>query len=189
MQLVKERAISPAAYLEMEAQSPLKHEYVAGEIYAMVGVSQRHNAIAGNAYLMLRQHLKGKPCLVFMGDVKLGVAQADAFYYPDVMVACREGNPLAGDAPVVDDPVLVIEVLSPSTEATDRREKLQAYRTLPSLREYALVSQDRQQVEVYRREGDIGWLYVVYEPGDMVEFESVGATFPLADLYAGTDIA
>ena len=87
------------------------------------------------------------------------------------------------------NPVLVIEVLSPSTEAIDRREKLHAYRHLPALQEYVLISQDRQQVEIYRRQGDVGWLFITFEPGDSVEFASVGATLPIAELYAGTDVA
>ncbi len=189
MQLAEKQFLSEAEYLAFEEKAPFRHEYVGGEAYLMAGGSQRHNRIAGNAYIALPQALKGKPCQVFINDVKLHVARDNAYYYPDVMVACSDKASAANESQVVSDPVLVIEVLSPSTEATDRREKLHAYRHLPSLREYTLVSQENQQVETYRRQGDLGWLYITYEPGDMLELASVGVTLPIADLYAGTDIA
>ena len=80
-------------------------------------------------------------------------------------------------------------MLSPSTETIDRREKLHAYRHLPALQEYILISQDMQQVEIYRRQGDVGWLYIPCEPDDSVEFARVGVTLPIAELYTGTDVA
>lgn len=119
-----------------------------------------------------------------MSEVKLNVAKDSAYYYPDVMATRAEQTVAANESQRVTDPVLVIEVLSPGTEAIDRREKLHAYRHLPSLQEYALISQDMQQVEIYRRQGDDGWLYITYEPGDTVEFASVGVTLPIADCRA-----
>ncbi len=188
MQLAEKLVLSEADYLVFEEKAPLRHEYVGGEAYAMSGGTLRHNRISGNAYISLSMALKVKPCQVYMNDVKLHVARDSAYYYPDVMVTCSEQATAANESQVVSDPVLVVEVLSPSTEATDRREKLHAYRHLPSLQEYVLISQDTQQVEIYRRQGDIGWLFITYEPGDTVEFASVDVTVPLADLYAGTDI-
>lgn len=189
MHAAEKHNLSETDYLAFEESSQTRYEYIAGEVYAMAGGSQRHNKIAGNAYIALTLALKGKPCQVFMSDVKLNVAKDRAYYYPDVMVSCAEHATAANESAIVTDPVLVIEVLSPSTEAIDRREKLHAYRHLPSLKEYALISQDMQQVEVYRRQGDVGWLYITYEPGDTVEFASVGVTLPMTELYAGTDIA
>ncbi len=193
MQLAEKHSFSEAEYLAFEEASPIRHEYVGGEAYAMSGGTLRHNRIAANALFTLMSNLKGKPCQVFMSDVKLHVARDSAYYYPDVMVTCSEQASAANESQVVNDPLLVIEVISPSTEGTDRREKLAAYRHLPSLQEYALISQDTQQVEVYRRQGEFGqlsnWLYITYEPGDVVEFAAVGVTLPLADLYTGTDIA
>jgi Uma2 family endonuclease len=188
MQLAEKHALTEAEYLAFEETSPFRHEYVGGEAYAMSGGTLRHNRITANTLFTLMSNLKGKPCQVFMNDVKLHVARDSAYYYPDVMVACAEQATAANESQVVSDPLLVVEVLSPSTEATDRREKLHAYRHLPSLQEYALISQDSQQVEVYRRQGDISWLYITYEPGDTVEFVCVGVTLPIAELYAGTDI-
>lgn len=191
MDVVEHRYLTPEQYLALEAQSPLKNEYVAGEIFAMTGTTQRHNVICLNFVTALREHLRGRPCQVFMADIKLRVAKANAYYYPDVMVVCHSGveSARAGETVVVDEPLLVIEVLSPATEGTDRREKLNAYRQLPALQDYVLVSQDRQQVEIYRRQGDIGWLYISCVPGDEVEFAAVGLTVPIASLYEGTDVA
>ena len=188
MQIVEKRVLGEAEYLAFEETAPLRHEFMGGEVYAMSGGTLRHNRISGNTYISLSQALKGKPCQVFMNDVKLHVARDRAYYYPDVMVTCAEQASAANESQVVNDPVLVVEVLSPSTEGTDRREKLAAYRHLPSLQEYALISQDTQQIEVYRRHGDINWLYITFEPDDTVEFTSVGLSLPIAELYAGTDI-
>lgn len=189
MQLAEQHSFSEAEYLAFEEASPIRHEYVGGEAYAMSGGTLRHNRIALNTASLLLARLMGKPCQVFMSDVKLHVARDSAYYYPDVMVTCAEQASAANESHVVNDPVLVIEVISPSTEGTDRREKLAAYRHLPSLQEYALISQDTQQVEVYRRQGDINWLYITYEPGDTVEFAGVRVALLLADLYTGTDVA
>lgn len=95
-------------YLELERASPVKHEYVAGYIYAMSDASNAHNIISGNVYMALRQHLRGTPCRAFMADVKARIEAADRFYYPDVMVSCEQG----GDSYYRTEPVLIIEVLS-----------------------------------------------------------------------------
>lgn len=180
--------LTPQAYLEWEARQTTKHEYVAGDIHAMVGVSLRHNAIALNLAIALRQHLRGQPCLVFFGEVKLRVARANAYYYPDLMVCCGEHRRQADGAVAVDDPTLVVEVLSPGTEATDRREKLGAYRSLATLQDYVLVSQDEARVEIHRRHGDIGWQHILLEPGDSLTLPSLDFSLSLAALYEGTDV-
>lgn len=189
MHVADQPYLTPDAYLEWEARQPARHEYVAGEIFAMVGTTQRHNLIEGSLYMALRQHLRGRPCQVFVEAIKLRVAKANAYYYPDVMVACGEHRHVAGDGQVVDDPIIVVEILSPSSEATDRREKLAAYRSLPTLEEYLIVDQERQQAELYRRRGDIGWTHLIFEAGDTLELASIGLDLPLAALYEGTDIA
>jgi Uma2 family endonuclease len=180
--------MTPHAYLEWEARQPKKHEYVAGETYAMVGVSVRHNAIALNLAVALRQQLHGRPCQVLFGEVKLRVAKANAYYYPDLMVCCGEHHHQADGAVAVDDPMLVVEVLSPGTEATDRREKLGAYRSLPTLEDYVMVSQEEMRVEIYRRSGDIGWQRILLEPGDSLDIPSLEFSLSLAALYGGTDV-
>ena len=178
------RLLDESEYLTLEARSPVRHEYVAGEIFAMTGASVRHNIIAGNLYTALRTHLRGSPCRALMEGVKLYLKKERSYFYPDVMVTC-ESRLLELDAQmqIVDSPTLIIEVLSPSTEGIDRREKLRAYRTLPSLKEYALVSQDACRVELHRRRGDIGWDIITFEPGDMVELASVELALPIAEVY------
>lgn len=182
--------LDEAEYLALEARSPVRHEYIAGEIFAMTGAGIRHNIIAGNLYTALRTHLRGTPCRALMEGVKLYLKKERSYFYPDVMVTC-EPRLLELDAQVqvVDSPMLIVEVLSPSTEGIDRREKLRAYRNLPGLKEYAMVSQDECRVELYRRRGDIGWDIITFEPGDSVEFASVELQMPIADVYFEAGVA
>ena len=178
------KPLDEGEYLALEARSPVRHEYIAGEIFAMTGASIRHNIIALNIATALRTHLRGTPCRALMEGVKLYLKKERSYFYPDVMVTC-EPRLLELDAQVqvVDSPVLIVEALSPSTEGIDRREKLRAYRTLPSLKEYAMVSQDTCKVELHRRRGDIGWDIITFEPGDTVELASVELALPIADVY------
>ena len=179
----KPHLLSPAEYLAFDASAELKHEYVDGEIHAMTGTTVKHNRISGNLFVALKQHLAGRPCETFIADLKVHAAAANAFYYPDLVVRCQP-QPLADEQRVIDDPTLIVEVLSPSTEAIDRREKLAAYRRIPSLQEYVLVAQDERSVEIYRREGDIGWRYLPFTDDDCAEFASLGLQLPLATIYA-----
>lgn len=181
--------ITPEEYLRLEAQSPVRHEYVAGAIYAMTGASIRHNLIAGNIYAALRRHLKNSPCRVTIESVKLHVARDNAYYYPDVMVSCDPRlEKLSADDQVVDQPVAIMEVLSESTAGIDRREKMAAYRKLASLKEYVLVEQDHRHVEVYRRVGDVGWEQTILDAGDTLELKSLEFSLPLDEIYADVGI-
>jgi len=184
------QSLDETDYLKLEAQSPMRHEYVAGQIYAMTGASLRHNIIAGNIYSLLRNHLRGSPCRTFMADAKLRVAKKQSVYYPDVMVTCDPQHQQVGSGDyLVESPRLVVEVLSESTAGTDRREKLHAYRTLPTLQEYVLVWQDEPTIEVHRRQGDIGWQVITLAPGDPVEWMSVELTTDFATLYEESGLA
>lgn len=147
-------------YLEGEQHSTLRHEYIAGQVFAMAGASETHNRIAGNLFFHLRAAARGTPCGVFIGDMKVQVRAHEAFYYPDVILGCADDDsePFYKSAPC-----LIAEVLSASTELTDRREKLIAYRTLPSLRYYLLIAQERRLVELYRRDEAGEWLHQVYD--------------------------
>lgn len=181
---------SESDYLAYEAQSPVRHEYIAGEIFAMTGASIRHNVIAGNLFAELRTHLKGTPCRALIEGVKLRLRKEQSYFYPDVMVTCEDRlQELDSQQQIVEAPLVVIEILSPTTEATDRREKLRAYRTLPSLKEYLLVSQEQAQVEIFRRRGDIGWDIITYEPGDTVEIASLEIKLGMAEIYFESGIA
>lgn len=191
MRATEHKGWSEAGYLASEDHAVVRHEYCAGELFAMPDSSRRHNRIAGNLAVALSGQLeagqlKMRDCQVFMSGVKLRCAHGPAYYYPDVMMCCGDEFAIADNTSFTDTAQLVVEVLSPSTEAIDRREKLRAYRNVPGLVEYALVSQSERRVELYRRQGDIGWLYLDYEPGDTVEFGSVGARVAMDELYAGT---
>ena len=181
--------ISEEEYLHLETRSPVRHEYVSGEVFAMTGCTLRHNVITGNLAVELRTHLRNTPCRVFVNEVKVRVAMANAYYYPNLLVHCvRDGETMDLDSDTVEDPVLIIEVLSQRTEAIDRREKLLAYRTLPSLAEYALISQDQARVEIHRRRGDISWEKIEYSGAETVEFASVKLMIGMRDIYEGVPL-
>ena len=134
-------------YLRLDEGSPVKHEYVGGEVYAMVGVTLRHNRISLNIAIHLDSTGGHGPCQIFSTDVRLRAAD-DVYYYPDVMVAC--GRVAELDV-IVTDPCVVIEVTSPSTARIDRGEKLTTYRGIPSLRAYLIVDHRRRRVERHWR--------------------------------------
>ncbi len=168
-------------YLADEEISPIRHEFVAGQVFAMVGSTRAHNRVTLNIAVFLRRHLRGTSCEVHVSDIKVRVEAADAFYYPDVVVSCEPFDPKSA---FLNEPTLVVEVLSPSTENIDRREKRLNYQKLPSLKEYMLVASDEIRVEVYRRAGENCWELDVYGPEDeAVVLTSVGARLPLAEIY------
>lgn len=168
-------------YLEYEEQSRVRHEYLAGEIFAMTGVTKEHNRIAGRLYLALANHLKGTPCEPFISDVKvrLQVNRDNYVYYPDVMVVCdRE----LGEERYVANPKLIIEVLSPSTAGVDRHEKRVNYRWIPALEEYVVVAQERTEVTIFRRAEE--WQPVALESLEAtLELYSINLHLPLARIY------
>jgi Uma2 family endonuclease len=172
--------LSVEDYLEGEKTSQVRHEYIAGQVYAMAGGSRAHNTISLNLATHLRSHVRGGPCRVYIADVKVRIDAADLFYYPDVVVSCD-----AGDTQdfFLTRPCLIVEVTFPSIEAIDRREKLHAYQTLDSLREYVLLAQDEVKAHVYRRD-DLGtWWVETLTETDELKMESVGLNTPLLELY------
>ncbi len=150
----QQRLLSVEEYLSLERESPVKHEYVRGMIYALAGVTRRHSQIVTNILWRLAAAGEKVLCRVHAAEVKLQVQ--DIYYYPDIMVACA-GAP--GDPYLEDAPCLVVEVTSPSTEATDRREKLMVYRQIPSLRSYLIVAQEERRVERHWRDERGRWHY------------------------------
>ncbi|MGH8474168.1 MAG: Uma2 family endonuclease [Methylococcales bacterium] len=171
--------LSHEEYLEMEAASPVKHEYIAGTVYAMTGTSVTHNIITGNLYLALRNHLRGSPCRVFIADIKVKLAQAEAFYYPDVMVSCEKSS----NAYFREQPALIIEVLSSSTAKFDADDKRRDYQSMPSLREYVLVSQECMDVRVWRRAEREDWTMTIYTDGTVVPLTSMDFSIPIEQIY------
>ncbi len=167
-------------YLGWENRQPLRHEFVRGEVFSMTGASDLHNEVAGNLYTLLRQHLRGTPCRVFMADVKVRVETADCSFYPDLLVTCAESD--RADHYVKRSPVVVVEVLSASTAAFDLGEKFAAYRQLDSLREYVLIDQERVRIQVFRRLDD-QWLVDSVGPGERLVLESIGLACPVQNVY------
>lgn len=157
-------------YLRTEETSPVKREYVDGRIFAMTGANRRHNIISGNIFSALHSFLSGTPCRPFIEAMKARVKAANCFYYPDVMVACDKGDL---ESVYTEEPVLIIEVLSHSTAAVDRREKLVNYMKIPTLREYIIVHQRRRRVQVYRKGHDGRWSTTDYSSGDQIVLESL----------------
>lgn len=135
-------------YLAFDATSSVKHEFMDGHVFAMSGSTLRHNTIAGNFHSLLKASLGVGPCRVFISDVKVKIASLNCFYYPDITVSCVASST---DATFIENPELIIEVLSPSTAALDRREKLLSYRNLKSLKEYVIVHQSQKHIEVFQK--------------------------------------
>ena len=170
-------------YLEFEEHSRIRHEYIAGEIFAMTGVTKRHNLIAGSFYHAFAMHLKGGPCSTYISDVKvkLQVNRDNHVYYPDVMVVC-DRHP--EEDRYVANPKLIVEVLSTSTAGVDRHEKRIAYREIATLEEYVIAAQESIEVTVHRRAQD--WRPVVLDSMESIlELHSIGMTLPLQRIYEG----
>ncbi|EIC23534.1 Uma2 family endonuclease [Thiorhodovibrio frisius] len=187
MLAAEERLISVEEYLDGECVSEVKHEYVAGQVFAMTGASEAHNRVAGNLFFHLRNATRGKACGLFINDMKVSVPAQEAYYYPDVMLSCEGYD---SQATVKSAPCLIAEVLSASTQHIDRREKLLGYRQLESLRHYLIIAQDRLLVEHWRRDASAtssgGWVHQRLNAPDariLIDCPPVSCELRLADLY------
>ena len=182
--------MTPEEYLAWEREADTKHEYLDGEVFDMAGASLAHNLIVSNLVGELRTRLKGRPCQVYPSDLRLQVTETGLYTYPDVMVVC--GQPVLADEKqdTLLNPKVIFEVLSPTTEASDRTWKLAHYRHLESLAEYVMVAQDRFQVEQYVRQPDGAWLFREYQsPDDTLRFPSLGCEIPLSEIYYLVEMA
>ena len=169
-------------FLAWEQTQSLRHEFVRGEVFAMTGGVDRNNTLALNLVVALRQHLRGGPCRVYAGDVKLRVEAKDCTFYPDLMVTCSALD--LADRQIKREPVLVVEVLSPSTAAFDRGDKFAAYRSLPSLAEYLLVDVNTRRCDLYRKGADGLWVLHPSEAGAGLQLLSVDLALSGAVLWA-----
>lgn len=183
MMPAKQTRMTYADYLAAEELSTEKHEYLAGEVWAMAGGTPEHAALAARLIAELDSALRDRPCRVFTSDARVRVTATDLTTYPDVTVVCEklESDPI--DPNAITNPVLLVEVLSDSTEAYDRGEKASHYRHIPSLREYVLVSQRSPRIEVYRRNDAGRWELFEFESGGMAELASVGCALRVDDVY------
>ncbi len=170
--------LSVEEYLKYEKESPVKHEYVGGQLYAMAGASKQHARLAGNLFNRLDDHLAEDECEPFISDMKVYVDET-LFYYPDVVVACDDPDPYYRR-----EPILIVEVTSPTTERIDRHEKLPAYKPIKSLKELLFVAQDRVQIEIHRRQSDGTWqTEILTDLNEELHLQSVGLTLRVAQVY------
>jgi Uma2 family endonuclease len=170
-------------YLARERSASYKSEFHDGQIYAMTGASREHNLITVNIARELSVQLKRRPCEAYMNDMRVKAAEARSYHYPDIVVVC--GTPQFEDAQVdtLLNPTVLIEVLSPSTEAYDRGGKFAHYRKIPTLREYLLVSQDQPSIERYMRQGDV-WILSEAQGLDVsMPLESIDCVLSLREVY------
>ncbi|WP_338441071.1 Uma2 family endonuclease [Synechococcus elongatus IITB4] len=175
-------SLSVADYLQFEATSEIKHEYRASEVYAMAGATDAQNTIAGNLFVFLRNHVRGSGCRVYMSDMKARLERSNCFYYPDLLVTCdpRDQETVTYKC----FPKLIIEVLSPSTEAFERGDKFADYQTLESLEEYVLISTSRQRVDCFRRSPDGIWTLQFHLPSaEVLPLRSLGLEVRFSDLF------
>lgn len=187
--LPKGQFISEEDYLTMEEVSPVRHEYFDGEIFQMAGASDEHNTIAMNIAAELHQQLKKRPCKVYQNDMRLYVEKEGIYTYPDVMVVC--GKPEIKKYKNLDNmlnPVLIAEVLSPSTADYDKGAKFEQYRTIESFKEYLLVSQDAKQITRYTKQTNGSWILMDFI-GDKTEIElsSIECSLTMEDIYDKVD--
>jgi Uma2 family endonuclease len=172
-------------YIDLEKNSEERYEYFDGEVFAMAGSSSNHHRISGNAYEYLQRKLRGSSCEAFHSDMRVAVPAAFPYRYPDASVACGEPifDEFQGQTRLVN-PVLIIEVLSPSTENYDQGKKFTEYQSIESFREYLLVAQDRPHVIQYVKQSRRRWLRIEHEGLDgEVQLELLNVTLTLAELY------
>ncbi len=189
---------TPEEYLALERRAEYKSEYINGEIYpmaeasaehghgkiyAMAGASEAHNQITVNLTIEIGQHFKGKPCKVYTADMRVKVTATGMYTYPDLAAVCGGATFEDIQVDTLTNPTVIVEVLSPSTEAYDRGDKFAHYRRLPSLQEYVLISQDKVRVEHYLRHGP-EWIFTeLNELDDVLHLPTIDCSVTLRDIY------
>lgn len=185
--LTEKTHLTPAEYLALERQSQERHEYYGGELRLMAGASRKHNIISLNIASLLREKLRGKPCRPFMSDMRVRIASAQRYFYPDIAVIC--GAEAFVEEDIATDATVIIEVLSDSTEAFDRGEKFESYRCLPSLQDYVLVSQNKMRLEHFHKLAQNEWRYLAFnQPDDVLQLDAIGVQIPLKEIYADVEL-
>ena len=180
--------LTPEQYLELERKAEHRSEYWQGQMFAMSGATRSHNLIGGNVFGQVREQLRGRPCEPYTSDMRVMASNASLYAYPDVTVVCGPPQFLENRQDTLLNPTLIIEVLSPSTEAYDRGRKFERYRTIASLRQYLLIAQDRIQADLYTRQSEEKWVLTSFNGREnFVELESVGCRLSLAECYERVD--
>jgi len=176
--------VNETEYFSLELGSETRHEYRGGAIIPMTGGTPEHNQIAGALYVLLWTELRSEPFAVFVTDQRLWIPQGNIYTYPDVMVTGRPLQRREGRRDTVANPIVLAEVLSESTEAYDRGDKFEAYRSIPTFQEYLLIDQRRPRVEQFIRQSDRQWLLTAHEgKATDLSLSSLPVTLRLGDLY------
>ena len=178
------RSMTEAEYLALERNSTIKHELIGGETYAMSGASEAHNLVTGSTYAMLYNQLRGGSCRVYPSDMKVRTPATGSYTYPDITVVCGEALFADDQRDILLNPILIIEVMSPTTERYDRGKKFQHYRELKTLQEYILIAQDSPHVERFVRQEKGFWQFSeVRGRESSLELSSIGCILNLAEVY------
>jgi Uma2 family endonuclease len=175
--------LTPEEYFAWEEQQEEKHEYFDGEVYAMSGGTLNHSRIAVNMTTLLDNHLADGGCQVLNSDARIKIQRSEKYVYPDVSVTCDDLD--RDTTQYITHPCLIVEVLSPSTEAYDRGKKFKLYRQSPSLVDYVLVNADEIEIDVFRKNERGRWEEISYGAGDLVELESIDFKFQIDRVYRG----
>jgi Uma2 family endonuclease len=182
--------LTPEEYLEIERKAEFKSEYFNGEMFAMAGAKRAHNLVVTNLVAALHRQFRSRACEVYPADMRVRVAATGLYTYPDVVAICDVPHFLGDQEDTLLNPSVIVEVLSPSTEAYDRGRKFEHYKSLESLREYLLVAADRMHADLYTRQADGRWMLASADKlEDSLTLESVDATLLLADLYEKVELS
>ena len=182
--------LTPEQYLEIERKAEFKSEYYRGEMFAMAGASWAHNLLVSHLLRDIGQQLRGKPCEICPSDMRVLVSASGLYTYPDAVAVCGERRLLDNQFDTLLNPHLIVEVLSPSTEAYDRGRKFEHYQSIESLKEYLLLASDRVHADLYARQPDGRWLLTsATRLDDSLDLQSVGCSLALAGLYENVDFA
>ena len=178
-----------AEYLEMEKAADVKHEFYQGEIFAMAGAGARHNVIASNLMGELYINLKGKPCRPFGSDLRVHIPENMLFTYPDISIICGDITSSKEDEDTAILPIVLIEILSPSTKDYDRGGKFKLYRDIPSLKEYILIDSDAINIEAFRLNAGGHWELEEYKTlAETLSIKAVDVGISIEDIYNGTKL-
>ncbi|MBF0202839.1 MAG: Uma2 family endonuclease [Desulfamplus sp.] len=184
MLLQEKTGITPEEYLALERESEIKNEYFGGEIFAMAGASSEHNKISTNIVRVLGNQLLEKPCNIFSSDMKVKMKEIKKYTYPDIVVVCGNEEYDDENNDILLNPIMIIEILSDSTEAYDRGDKFSHYQLIGTFSEYILISQYFPKVEKFLRQKNNTWIYSKYEKlEDIVSIESIKCELPMSDVY------
>ena len=186
--LPQTRKLTVADYFAFEEASTTKHEFHDGEVFAMAGANREHNVIGRNLAIELGLSLRGGPCQLFLSDQRLEANSRGTYVYPDLLIVCDKPEYTSANRNTLNNPKVVVEILSDSTELYDRTTKFRFYKSIASVREYVLISQGEPRIESYVRGDDGTWTIKDFFGLDvMLELQTVPARLPMAAIYEGVE--